>query len=278
MKRIILFFLLANTISGLFAQSNFFYSSNGEKVWFNIRKDKVILKSKSTIGTQRILQQTGISSAYSFNEDKVIATIDTLITMIDALAQNADVADATYFLEYADGILQAPTDKIFVKLKKAQSLDSLFDKIGFSENIVSTTLINPHHGIYSVTLNVKLGDVLSITRELFETDLFEFVEPSFLRQLKLHNTYYSNQWALKNTGQNGGTTGIDIKAEQAWAITRGSDNIRIAVIDEGVDLTHQDLQANLLLGFDATGGNLNGAPQGNETLKVGGVPVRKGFI
>jgi subtilisin family serine protease len=264
MKRIILIFLLVNTTIGLFAQSEFYYAPDGGKEYFKIRKDKVILKLKSTAKTQKIAQQAGIASTYSLSENRIIATIDTLSIKIDTLKIDADIADVAYLLEYADGTLQAPTDKLFVKLKSAQPLDTLLNQVDFTKNIISTELINSQNNIYQINLNVEVGDVLSKARELFETDFFEFVEPSFLRQLQLHNTYYSNQWALKNTGQNGGTAGIDIHAEAAWNITQGSANIKIAVIDEGVDLTHPDLQANLLSGFDATGGSTNGGAQGDE--------------
>jgi subtilisin family serine protease len=53
------------------------------------------------------------------------------------------------------------------------------------------------------------------------------------------------QWSLQNTGQNGGTPGVDIKAVQAWNITTGSSNVVVAVIDSGVDYTHPDLAANM---------------------------------
>src|SRR5207253_1856128 len=42
-----------------------------------------------------------------------------------------------------------------------------------------------------------------------------------------------------------GAAGADIKAEQAWDTTTGSRNIVVAVIDEGIDINHQDLQANI---------------------------------
>jgi subtilisin family serine protease len=67
---------------------------------------------------------------------------------------------------------------------------------------------------------------------------------------------YGDLWGLKNTGQTGhndvtnsdgpGVVGDDIKAEQAWgSFTTGSKNVVVAVLDEGVDITHPDLQENI---------------------------------
>ncbi len=54
-------------------------------------------------------------------------------------------------------------------------------------------------------------------------------------------------WGLKNTGQAPfyGTTGVDINAPAAWAVTTGSSGIVIAIVDTGVDYTHPDLAANI---------------------------------
>lgn len=54
------------------------------------------------------------------------------------------------------------------------------------------------------------------------------------------------QWALKNTGQSGGTIGADIKATEAWDISTGGltvlgDTIVVAVVDGGADLNHSDI-------------------------------------
>jgi subtilisin family serine protease len=52
---------------------------------------------------------------------------------------------------------------------------------------------------------------------------------------------FGQLWGLQNTGQGSGVNDADIDAPGAWAITRGSDSVLIAVIDTGVDYRHDDL-------------------------------------
>jgi hypothetical protein len=56
---------------------------------------------------------------------------------------------------------------------------------------------------------------------------------------------FSEQWALHNTGQSGGTSDADIDAPEAWNIITGDSSVVVAVIDTGVDYTHPDLAANM---------------------------------
>ena len=58
---------------------------------------------------------------------------------------------------------------------------------------------------------------------------------------------FNEQWALQNTGQNGGTPGADIDAVQAWdlttsGVTATGDTIVLAIVDGGFDLNHNDLR------------------------------------
>ncbi len=64
---------------------------------------------------------------------------------------------------------------------------------------------------------------------------------------KPNDPEYPKLWGLHNTGQSpfNGTPGADISAEEAWGITTGSSDIVVAVIDSGVDYTHQDLADNI---------------------------------
>lgn len=59
------------------------------------------------------------------------------------------------------------------------------------------------------------------------------------------------QWYLHNTGQTGGTSGIDLNVTSVWPDHTGR-NIRVAIIDDGFDLAHPDLRDayDTLLDFD----------------------------
>ena len=109
-----------------------------------------------------------------------------------------------------------------------------------------------------------LGNV-DLSNLFFEKGMFEFSSPDFFVQASQYSpdTYYTDQWGLKNTGQYNNTSGKDINVEAAWSITEGDSGIIVAIIDDGVELTHPDLAANLVSGYDAI---TNNSPAGGPVL------------
>lgn len=63
----------------------------------------------------------------------------------------------------------------------------------------------------------------------------------------LDDPLLANAWHLNNTGQSGGTPGVDLGAFEAWAIAQG-DGQMIAIVDTGVDHDHPDL--DIAPGYD----------------------------
>ncbi len=53
------------------------------------------------------------------------------------------------------------------------------------------------------------------------------------------------QWQYHNTGQTGGTPDADIDASEAWDVTTGSTDVAIAILDTGIDRSHEDLAAKI---------------------------------
>src|SRR3712207_5027456 len=74
-----------------------------------------------------------------------------------------------------------------------------------------------------------------------------YAEPNFeVQPLATPNDpNYKNLWGLHNTGQTGGTPDADADAPEAWERTTGSPSTVVAVIDEGMDVNHEDLRDNV---------------------------------
>lgn len=60
----------------------------------------------------------------------------------------------------------------------------------------------------------------------------------------------SQQWALNNTGQSNGLDGADIDAPEAMKIRSESPDVKIGIIDSGIDWTHPDLINNIWQNLD----------------------------
>lgn len=75
-------------------------------------------------------------------------------------------------------------------------------------------------------------DVEKFVLQLEETDNFEFVEYNYILSpcATANDYHYDNQWHLST-----------INANTAWEITTGSPSVKVAVIDNGVELNHEDL-------------------------------------
>ena len=91
----------------------------------------------------------------------------------------------------------------------------------------------------------------------------------------------SDQWHLRNTGQFGGTPGEDANVFDAWQEATGM-GVRIAVVDDGLEIQHEDLLGNVVPGMswnyvngttDPTG---PAEPQDGHGTSVAGVAAAVG--
>ncbi|HEX5735773.1 MAG TPA: hypothetical protein VF131_23300, partial [Blastocatellia bacterium] len=75
----------------------------------------------------------------------------------------------------------------------------------------------------------------------------EYAEPNYLLRLSEtvpNDEFFNLMWGLANNGDNSGSAGADIGATRVWDITQGSQDVVVAVVDTGADLSHPDLSAN----------------------------------
>lgn len=88
-------------------------------------------------------------------------------------------------------------------------------------------------------------------------------EPLLARQqskrLIPNDPLFSQQWHLRNTGQNGGLAGVDVKITNVWDTFRGT-NLIIAIVDDGLQTTHTDLVGNVNTVIDYDFNGRDGSP------------------
>lgn len=90
--------------------------------------------------------------------------------------------------------------------------------------------------------------------------------PNFVRfvgQIKPSAAGGTPLWNHDNSG-NPGIIGADIGLPAAHTITRGSADVRVAVLDEGVDGNHPALKPALVADRDFVDGNTTSKPDGND--------------
>ncbi len=80
------------------------------------------------------------------------------------------------------------------------------------------------------------------------------------QRLTPNDAQFSQQWQYINAGNSGGVANADIDADLAWDITTGGvsplgDSIVVCIVDDGIDLTHQDILPNLWRNIHEIGGN-----------------------
>ena len=259
------------------------YSPDG-KIFYDLSNQKVLIKFKSTISveTQKNLLSAEkllepITKEMFLPSPKVVmaeltkgVSDDQILALIEKLNKNEQIEYANPFLVYQDGTSEAALDRFIVKLKNNTDYSKMEKLVKQNGAYIDEQYkYDPNLYFIKITKSSTMR-ALEMANQFVETGLFAASEPDVLKLLKKYNTndtFLPYQWSLNNTGssiQYNGTSGADMKIFAAWGITTGSAAIKIAIIDEGVDLVHPDLLANLLPGFDGTGLGSNGGPSGND--------------
>ena len=261
MKRII---LLVNILTLTFfvqAQEKMTFQLNRETIEFTISQEEMYVEfaenQKSAVqriskdgfeelsSKSAILKMSELTGTFNKRQQSLRSKISQNFQRIEPV------------LIYNDGTKQIAKGELNIKLKANASLDDLL--------IGKTFSVQPNEfdkDLYLVKLNLETSELFELVNQLQKDNRIEFVEPNFIRMIKPHTNdpFFSSQWAINNQGYLGGTVDADMDVDDAWNYTTGT-GIKVAVIDEGVDLSHPDLTPNLLNGYDATGNGSNGYQQ-----------------
>ena len=273
-------FLIATTLTllviainvNLFGQNHYFYE--GSKIELEIDKSKIAINFKDGVSQNQIQYLIESETLLrSVNEGELIPNPNVYIlklvegitqaqieTLLEELEKKSAIAFSSPVYKYLTAKV-IPTNQFIVKFNDGVDISTINELIEFHQLDIKQKVI----GLANTFVIQASSNALSLANKFNELPTVAYSEPNFIQLFRPfssepNDTHFANQWALKNTGQNGGTPGADINAPEGWDITTGGEEVVIAIIDEGVDTLQEDLQAKILTGYDATDGDNNQQP------------------
>ena len=263
MKKFVLIIFFISAISQSVAQDFFYwYKNTRQELFLDNHRQYITVKSLSDVDSIKYdLTARGIrydefkriNVAPSFND--TLNVYWTFLYLPDSVGEYTNplisYSSPSYIL--ANGKQVGISHLVYVMLKLKSdtvSLKQLADNLGAA--VLGENNMIPRLYTLSCT-NASTFDALGTANALHSTGLFEYAEPDIMGYefFYVNDTYFPDQWALNNTGQFWGTSGIDINYCAARQITTGNSNVVVAVVDEGVELNHPDLTNMYALSYDA---------------------------
>jgi subtilisin family serine protease/outer membrane protein assembly factor BamB len=142
------------------------------------------------------------------------------------------------------------TDEVLVRLAEGASLDAV-DALLRQHGLTRVRELRQSPGIFILRCqDPQKQNALEAAEVLGDSELFATVEPNLMLELQKqaapNDPMFGDQWHLHNTGQTTwGTADADVDAPEAWDLTTGDSDIQIAIIDDGIQIDHPDLAANV---------------------------------
>lgn len=250
-------------------ESDIFYYYFGEKIYLQERNDLLFMRFTDSESREHFLSESvnGVSSLKLYDPEGdgrfasessfnllILESVSGIVSddLVCEVNERDDIVTASRLLEY-QGRLMASDNDFAVKIKQGVNIHSLETVAKRYDCLIDQREWSGENVYYLIVPKTSSLNTITLSSLFYETGLFEFSSPDFYAfdVLCSNDAQYSNQWGLKNTGQYNNTSGKDINIEPAWNITDGSSDIVVAVLDDGVDLSHSDLAANLITGYDA---------------------------
>ncbi len=172
------------------------------------------------------------------------------------------IKNKSYGIIVEDGDTVYQTNAIVLQLKKGYAKDNVYPYLEKYEG----TITSSEYNVIRIALR-DISKVLLCANEIYESGIADWCHPDFLIKVVL-NDNWEKQYYLNNTNHDYCGFNHDLDVVEAWKITTGCNDIRVAVIDDGVedhpDLRDENGDSRVLPGYTPSGSTQNGRPGLND--------------
>ena len=138
-----------------------------------------------------------------------------------------------------DSVLTNTSRLFYVKLHNAQDYPLLSD-LALSTGVEIGGEVSYCENWYVLSVNKNsIGNSIEAANIFWETLYFENIDPGFIIHFEptsvttcVSDSRFDEQWGMQA-----------IKVCSAWKITQGDTNVKVAVIDMGIDVNHQEFDS-----------------------------------
>jgi subtilisin family serine protease len=231
-------------------KKKFYYAFN-EKIFIEEVPGKFVVKFKS-VEKARVIRnrlQKSLTAGISYQNETSVRIDLAADGDINRFLKNSltDVELIKPVFKYQQQELSY-TNEILVEPNDGIRITEVIKRSGFA----NVTKIK--EGKFYHVIEVATGhDACDVANKIQESGLVKYSHPNFnapiqKNQVIPNDTYFNNQFYLRNTGQvfnpietHFGLANADINASFAWNTTLGVNSIIVAVLDDGVTPDHPDL-------------------------------------
>ncbi len=235
----------------------------------HIAKDRVLLIFDKNVSVDRkaeIIQSSGLVTAFAHlpSPSLTICFTNNFDAAKKFFSSVSEVNFVSFFITDGNNHFAGVLNQFLVKLKDKNFEPLLKEKLKqqyLGEAIPDKYIPN----LYKISISKFLvSNTVELCAEFLNEGWCDYATPNYLlNPLVSSDPLYNREWNINNTGstlQGHGTVDADMDVDSAWTMTTGDPNIKVGVIDSGVDTLHEDLIQNILPGHDAISDSTDGYP------------------
>ena len=247
-------FILSFSIQTIGQTCNYYYKGVKIPLYVNNNKACISIIKENKKVNERILANVKVLNKINDKKYNICVVPQSDIKMLNSLHflkedLKSIVLTSCYLTEKNKEVFSTPYLNVKLKNEQDKDLLALYAE-KYKLRIVGNGPYSPRLPLWYVLeiTSETQSSPLDCANELYETGVFAESIPDFCSDNLIcsNDPKYYLQWGLQNNNYQN----IDISASPAWNYATGK-NVKIAILDTGVDLKNIDLSGNIYnLGYD----------------------------